>query len=80
MKLAELREIRNEIDRFSKVLDDSIEIASDETIETRSYKGTEPFQYTENSLIGSHANGHLKREYLSLKYNLTRIFNGRFKG
>lgn len=79
MKLAELREIRNEIDRFSKVLDDSIEIASDETVEVREYPGGK-FTYTENSLIGSHANGHLKREYLSLKYNLTKIFNGHFKG
>ena len=79
MKLAELREIRNEIDRFSKVVDESIEMASDEKIKTCEYEFVK-YSYPRNSLMGSHANGHLKREYLSLKYNLTKIFNGHFKG
>lgn len=69
MKINELLSIRNEIERFDKALNDSIKLAR-ETPGYRSYDGE---MNGVNDIHGTHQLGHLKREYLSLKFNLNKM-------
>ena len=69
MKLDDLLKIRNEIERFDKALDDAINLARN-TIGWRSHSGE---IYGVNDISCTRQSGHLKREYLSLKFNLNKI-------
>ena len=70
MELKELLKIRNGIERFDKVLDDSIKLAK--TIP--GYKATYDNQmHGVGDISGTQQCGHLKREYLSLKFNLNKL-------
>lgn len=70
MKIKELLEIRNEIERFDKALNDSIKLAR-ETTGYFSHGLQEHLRV--NDIHGTHQLGHLKREYLSLKFNLNKL-------
>jgi len=70
MKLQKLLEVRREINRFNEALDDSIKLA----METKGYFSNGLQEHIGvNDIHGTHQSGHLKREYLSLKFNLNKI-------
>ena len=70
MKLEELLAVRNEVERFNNVLNDSIKLAR----ETEGYFSKHSnCQIGEHDITGTHQCGHLKREYLSLKFNLNKM-------
>ena len=71
MDLNQLLKIKNETERFRKVLNDSIDMA-------REYPGYElsfepGVMYRVNDISDTHQCGHLKREWLSLKFNLNKM-------
>ena len=69
MKLDDLLKIRSDIERFDKVLDDCIKLAR----ETEGWKSYDGNAYGVNDIKDTRQAGHLKREYLSLKFNLNKL-------
>ena len=69
MKLDDLLKIRNEIERFDKVLNDCIKLGR----ETEGWTGSDGVIYGKNDIHNTYQSGHLKREYLSLKFNLNKL-------
>ena len=72
MNLQQLLKIKSEVDIFQQDLKDAIKLAK----ETRGYTMYDGTIYGVNDIKGTHVNGQLKRSYLTLKYKLTRLFNG----
>jgi hypothetical protein len=69
MNLEELLEVKSEIERFNDVLNESIDLAGD----TKGWESSTGEIYGANDIAGTRQCGHLKREYLSLKFNLNKI-------
>lgn len=75
MNLQQLLKIKSEVDIFQQDLKEAIKLAK----ETTGYKSRVDGQmYGVNDISETHCNGQLKRSYLTLKYKLTRLFNGNF--
>jgi len=72
MNLKQLLKIKSELDIFQEDLKEAIKLAK----ETTGWKSHTGEIYGANDISGLHVNGQLKRSYLTLKYKLTRLFNG----
>jgi len=73
MILKQLLEVQSEIDIFQKDLKAAIKLAK-ETKGWTSYGSGEV--YGKNDISCTRESGQLKRSQLTLKYRLTKIFNG----
>jgi len=72
MNLKQLLKIKSELNIFQEDLKEAIKEAK--TIS--GYKGYDGMMYRVNDISGLHVSGQLNRSYLTLKYKLTRLFNG----
>ena len=66
--IEKLKEIKSELKRFEKTIDDAIEVAKNE----KGWEGYDGKVYGKNCISGTRLSGAVKRQAIDLKYYLTK--------